>query len=138
EQYTAALQALFCGSATTACPTSSAVELQYKMDDYASAMPNAATAALARVIGDSRLVCSTFDTAQRMSATGAPVYMYNFDIPVDPALTPGIFLGATHGSELTSVFGTSPVFAANAQAKGASDLIQRYWTNFAKTGNPNG
>src|SRR5262249_5543523 len=80
----------------------------------------------------------TFDSAQRMAAAGAPVYMYNFDIPVDPALTPNIFLGATHGSELTSVFGTSPAFAADPQGKAASDLIQRYWTNFAKTGNPNG
>jgi para-nitrobenzyl esterase len=141
EQYTAALNAMFCGSATTTCATASAVATQYMMSDveFLNAMPNAATAALARVIGDSRLVCTTFDTAQRMSHAGAPVFMYNFDIPVPAAVTPpGIYLGATHGSELTSVFGTSPAFAADPQAKAASDLIQRYWTNFAKTGDSNG
>jgi carboxylesterase type B len=45
------------------------------------------------------------------------------------------YLGATHGSELTSVFGTSMSFTAQTQA--ASDLIERYWTNFAKSGDPN-
>jgi para-nitrobenzyl esterase len=62
--------------------------------------------------------------------------MYNFDIPA-PVAIPGVYLGATHGSELTSVFGTSPTFASDAPAKAASDLIQRYWTNFARTGDPN-
>jgi para-nitrobenzyl esterase len=65
--------------------------------------------------------------------------MYNFDIPVPAAAVPaGIFLGATHGAELTSVFGTSPLFAADAAGKAASEQIQRYWTNFARTGDPNG
>jgi para-nitrobenzyl esterase len=112
------------------------VAAQYPLKNFTNAMPNAATAALARVIGDSRLVCPTFDSATRMAHTGAPVYMYNFDIPVPAAIAPD--LGATHGSELTSVFGTSPTFAADAAAKAVSDLMQRYWTNFARTGNPNG
>src|SRR5207248_5115097 len=51
----------------------------YSMDKFANATPNAATAALARVIGDSRLVCTTFDAAERQAHAGAPVYMYNFD-----------------------------------------------------------
>ena len=101
----------------------------------ADATPSVATAALARVIGDSRLVCPTLDSATRMAKTGAPVYMYNFDIPVPDSIAPG--LGATHGSELTFVFGTSPLFAADPAGKAASDLMQRYWTNFARTGNPN-
>jgi para-nitrobenzyl esterase len=141
-QYKATLNATFCGSATTSCDRAIAVAAQYQMTDFTNDQPNPATAALARVIGDSRLVCTTFDTAQRMTHAGAAVFMYNFDIPVPAAvealLPPGTHLGATHGSELTSVFGTSPTFAADAQAKGASDLIQRYWTNFAKTGDPNG
>jgi para-nitrobenzyl esterase len=131
-QYTAALTQMF--GATTA----PAVELRYPVASFTDARPNAALAALARVVGDSRLVCTTYDTAVRMSAH-APVFMYNFDIPVPASAVPaGIFLGASHGSELTSVFGTSPLFAADAQSRGASDLIQRYWTNFAKTGDPNG
>ncbi|HMG22670.1 MAG TPA: carboxylesterase family protein, partial [Kofleriaceae bacterium] len=105
----------------------------------AEGMPTAAAAALARAVGDARLVCTTFDSAQRMAATGVPVYMYNFDIPVPATVVPpGLFLGASHGSELTFVFGTSPLFAVDPQGKATSDLIQRYWTNFARTGDPNG
>jgi para-nitrobenzyl esterase len=88
-------------------------------------------AALARVVGDARLVCTTYDSALRAVAAGSTVYAYNYDIP-----TPIGDLGATHGAELTSVFGTSPSFTPASKA--ASEQIQRYWTNFAKTGNPNG
>jgi len=107
----------------------------YPMARFA-ASPSPATAALARVIGDARLVCTTFDTAQRASGTGAHVFMYNFDIPVPAQISP--LLGATHGSEITSVFGTSPTLALDPAGKAASDLIQRYWTSFANTGDPNG
>jgi len=107
----------------------------YSMARFA-ASPSPATAALARVIGDARLVCPTFDTAQRMAGGGAHVYMYNFDIPVPALISPT--LGASHGSEITSVFGTSPTFSSDPAGKAASDLIQRYWTSFAKAGDPNG
>jgi len=103
---------------------------QYPASKFMEAA-NPFKAALARVFGDSRLVCTTFDSALRASAAGSTVYAYNFDIP-----TPIGDLGATHGAELTSVFGTSPSFTP--EAKAASEQIQRYWTNFAKTGNPNG
>ncbi|HEX8106279.1 MAG TPA: carboxylesterase/lipase family protein [Kofleriaceae bacterium] len=126
--YMAALTAMFGASA-------SAVANVYMPGNFPSGALNSQTAALARVIGDSRLVCTTFDTAVRTSHAGASVYMYNFDVPV-PALV-STTLGATHGSELTSVFGTSPTFATDPAAKAVSDLMQRYWTNFARTGNPN-
>ena len=110
-----------------------AVKAAYKFTDFTNDPPNAALAALARVIGDSLLVCTTYDTAVRAQAAGLPVYLYNFNVPVPPQ--PGIYLGATHGSELTSVFGTSPVFTTETQL--VSDVIQNYWTNFARTGDPN-
>jgi hypothetical protein len=55
-------------------------------------------------------------------------------------------LGSTHGSELSYVFGTldrrivcvGPPAQANAADMQISEVIQQYWTNFAKTGNPNG
>jgi para-nitrobenzyl esterase len=129
QQYTAALQMMFPAVATQ-------VEAMYPVASFANGVPTPALAALARVFGDARLVCSTYDTGVRASANAA-VFMYNYDIPV-PSTVPGAaFLGATHGSELTSVFGTSPLLAADTQAKAASDLMQRYWTNFAKTGDPN-
>ena len=129
QDYMTALTAIF--GATVAAQVAAA----YPVANFANGVPNPQTAALARVIGDSRLVCPTFDTAVRTAHAGASVFMYNFDVPV-PALI-SMTLGATHGSELTSVFGTSPTFATDPGAKSVSDLMQRYWTNFARTGNPN-
>ena len=46
---------------------------------------------------------------------------------------------AHHGSELTYVFGTlSKEQLADPNAVKVRDQIQTYWTNFARTGNPNG
>jgi para-nitrobenzyl esterase len=89
-------------------------------------------AALARIIGDSILVCSTYDAAIRHAAAGGDTYLYNFDIPTNA----GNQLGATHGSELVYVFGTSPNLTPEQQK--TSDAIQAYWTNLAKHGDPNG
>jgi para-nitrobenzyl esterase len=130
EQYTAALVGMF--GATAAAE----IELLYPVAAFTDGRANPPLAALARVFGDARLVCSTYDTAVR-AAVYAPAFMYNYDIPVPANLPGAAFLGATHGAELTSVFGTSPLLAADAQAKAASDLMQRYWTNFAKDGDPN-
>ncbi len=129
QDYMADLTAMF--GATVAAQVATA----YPVASFANGVPNPQTAALARVIGDSRLVCTTFDTAVRTSHAGASVYMYNFDVPVPAAIS--ATLGATHGSELTSVFGTSPTFSTDPGGKAVSDLMQRYWTNFARTGNPN-
>jgi para-nitrobenzyl esterase len=47
--------------------------------------------------------------------------------------------GVPHGGEMVFVFGFGP-FATIAppQDTAVADLMQGYWTNFAKTGNPNG
>jgi para-nitrobenzyl esterase len=55
-------------------------------------------------------------------------------------------VGATHGSEVAYVFGTldyppplqGPNEQFNAVDERVSNAMQEYWTNFAKTGNPNG
>jgi para-nitrobenzyl esterase len=51
-------------------------------------------------------------------------------------------VGAPHGSEVPFVFGTlvrAPVnVRSNATDQQISATMQEYWTNFAKTGNPNG
>jgi para-nitrobenzyl esterase len=106
-------------------------------------VPNPYQAAVTRIVGDSLLVCSTYDSALLASAQGSTVYMYNFDIPVSiPGITgtgPGqIYLGASHGSELPFVFDTSPLFASDTAQANMSALMERYWTRFAKGGDPNG
>jgi para-nitrobenzyl esterase len=45
--------------------------------------------------------------------------------------------GASHGSELAYIFG-HPTAAWTADDQRISDMMETYWTNFAKTGNPNG
>jgi para-nitrobenzyl esterase len=128
EQYDAALDAQFPGGRAE-------IKALYPLDKFKDAKPNPAQAALVRVIGDSRLVCSTTDSARLAAAHSPSVYTYNFDIAVDPSLSP-TFLGATHGAELVYVFQTSSRF--NEDQTATSNLIQQYWTNFARTGDPNG
>jgi para-nitrobenzyl esterase len=91
---------------------------------------------------DSSFRCSTVAQAMWHAAAGNPTFEYEFvHVPPERAA-----LGATHASELSHVFGTyeqgviavgPPAKATEADAR-LSDLMQRYWTNFAKAGDPNG
>ncbi|MET0389068.1 MAG: carboxylesterase family protein, partial [Polyangiales bacterium] len=103
----------------------------YPLSSFASPQ-----AALARIVGDAQLVCSTWDAASRMQKLGGNVWMYNFDVPVVIPTMPNLALGASHGAELVYVFQTSPAFAAENTA--LSNVMQTYWATFAKTGDPNG
>jgi para-nitrobenzyl esterase len=96
---------------------------------------NPVRAAFARIVGDAGLVCTTYDAAQRAAMQVPGVWMYNFDIPV----TVGTGLGATHGSELVYVFNSAPNSPdVTPESMTATDLIENYWTSFAKTADPNG
>jgi para-nitrobenzyl esterase len=70
--------------------------------------------------------------ANLAARTGQPVYLYRFGYVAGGAKTGH---GAGHASELSFVFGN---VGANAQDRAAADLMGAYWTNFAKTGDPNG
>jgi para-nitrobenzyl esterase len=115
----------------------------YPASEFDGGSPNPYQAALTRIVGDSTLVCSTYDSALLAANQGVAVSMYNFDIPVE---IPGVvgtgagelYLGASHGSELSFVFGTSPQFATDSAQATVSKLMERYWTRFAATGDPNG
>jgi para-nitrobenzyl esterase len=70
------------------------------------------------------------------ASSGNPTWEYQFD-----RAAPGReALGAVHGAEVPYVFGTLDSAAAKYSEVDhtISNLIQQYWTNFAKTGNPNG
>jgi para-nitrobenzyl esterase len=101
----------------------------YPASDYDN--PNDA---YARVVGDSRLVCGTYDTARRAAAGGADVYLYNFAWPVLTNIIP--FLRATHGAEIAFVFGSGQ--ASTPEDAAVSMSMRGYWTRFAHTGDPNG
>ncbi len=115
----------------------------YPVSEFDGGVPNPYQAALTRMVGDSILVCSTYDSALLAANQGVPVYTYNFDVPVEiqgvVGSAPGeLYLGASHGSELSFVFGTSPMFATDASQASLSKLMERYWTRFGTTGDPNG
>ena len=90
--------------------------------------------ALIRVFGDSRLVCSTYDVAQRVSDAKAKTYVYSFQqIPPLPFIDL-LDLGAFHGLEIGYVFGSIAPPSANDQLVG--EKMQEYWSRFAETGKP--
>lgn len=60
------------------------------------------------------------------------VYLYYFDVR-----GPGSPDGAPHGAEVSYVFGNLGAQALPEDIK-VSDLMHRYWINFASTGDPNG
>jgi para-nitrobenzyl esterase len=101
----------------------------YPVSDYARAK-NPYQAALARAYGDGRLVCSTLDVAVRTAQAGLPVFMYNFDMPLDG--DEGVW-GAAHATEIPYVFGTG-MFTPEQRA--VSERMQAYWAQFAKQGDP--
>jgi para-nitrobenzyl esterase len=92
--------------------------------------------------GDRFIAYSTWAWLEAQVKTGdAPVYRYKFDLgsPGDP--NHPARLGAFHSDDIEYVFGTldSRLGAKwRPEDYKLSELMQTYWTNFAKTGNPNG
>lgn len=69
------------------------------------------------------------------------VFFYRFTgQPAYRAGHPYFRLGPTHGAELPYVFGNLDSRAANwtSQDRELASMVQQYWTNFAKSGDPNG
>jgi para-nitrobenzyl esterase len=93
---------------------------------------------------DSSFRCATVAQLAWHAAAGNPAFEYEFArVPVGRET-----VGSTHASELSYVFGTldrgivttggPPPGEPTAVDKQISYAMQQYWTNFAKTGNPNG
>jgi para-nitrobenzyl esterase len=117
---------------------------------YPSATDAEAVRSAGDLAGDHFIVCTTWKWIEMQLETGhSPVFRYQFDraVPVAPGTvingTPATAadVGAAHASEIVYVFG------ALASKKDItwqpvdwklSDTMEAYWTNFAKTGNPNG
>lgn len=74
--------------------------------------------------------------AEQIAKTEQPAYFYFFTrVPPSPTQTAGAF----HAAELPFVHGTStPILPLNEADKQLSNKMMDYWTQFAKTGNPNG
>ena len=79
-------------------------------------------------------------TARAFAAKGAPVYLYLFSyVPV--SLQENMRFGAPHASEIAYVFDNlrdRNGFTVAAKDKEVARMMNTYWANFAKTGDPNG
>jgi para-nitrobenzyl esterase len=97
----------------------------------------------ARILaGDDFLVYSTWKWLEEQVKSGdAPVYRYRFDLPGPGDKFHPASIGAFHSDDIEYVFGTlnsRPGAHWRPADRALSDQMQQYWTNFARTGDPNG
>jgi para-nitrobenzyl esterase len=90
---------------------------------------------------DSFIAFGTWKWLEADRKTGdSPVYRYHFELRSAPSkYHPGSF--AFHSDDIEFVFGTldtRPGFTPSDADRKLSDEMMSYWTNFAKTGDPNG
>jgi para-nitrobenzyl esterase len=100
--------------------------------------------------GDMFLVYATWKWIDQHAKTGgAPVYRYRFDrkIPIEPGTkvngvaATAADIGARHAGEIEYVFGaldSLPKVPWEEADRTLSDQLTTYWSNFARTGDPNG
>ena len=90
---------------------------------------------------DRFIAYSTWRWLEAHVATGeAPTYRYRFDLPSPIDKYHPVSVGAFHSDDIEYVFGTldsRPGAVWRPEDRSLSDQIQQYWTNFARTGNPN-
>ena len=90
---------------------------------------------------DSFIAFSTWQWLEAHRKTGeSPVYRYHFELAATPSkYHPGTF--AFHSDDIEYVFGTldtRPGWTVRPEDRKLSEEMMSYWTNFAKTGDPNG
>ncbi len=92
--------------------------------------------AAAALMGDCMFGHKARFYAVNAAKTGQPVYFYFFNrVPPSPRQTAGAF----HAAEVPFVHGTTvPILPLTEEDKPLVKTMGDYWTNFAKTGNPNG
>lgn len=113
-----------------------------RFGDDLALQPSLATGAAGT---DSTFSCNGVNVSARIAAQGSPVWMYEFRdqtaVPLIGAIGGKYVLslpqGAAHASELPYLFAMATA-AQNAEQKALSATMATYWTNFARTGNPNG
>lgn len=74
--------------------------------------------------------------AAQNTAQGKPTYLYHFTrVPPSKSQT----IGAFHAAEIFFVFGShSPLAGLSEEDEFLTEAMGLYWTNFARTGDPNG
>jgi para-nitrobenzyl esterase len=148
--------AVFGSKRPTAKSFSDAVRAEYaELADavlrlYPARTDDEAVRSAGDLAGDRFIVSSTWNWIEMQLKTGdSPIYRYQFDraIPIEPGAevngspVTAADVGAPHAGEIPYVFGASganPRAPWEAEDHRLSDVMETYWTNFAKKGNPNG
>lgn len=113
-------------------------------DLYAAGGYGDAMALSTAMMDDIIFGCPAYEAVAAQTAQGTPAWHYRFSVGDDEnALEP--YLGSFHGLEIPYVFGNTGglVFVYNdndawMRMHAFTERIQRYWTRFAATGDPNG
>jgi para-nitrobenzyl esterase len=91
--------------------------------------------------GDRFIAWSTWKWLEAQTTTGRqPAYRYRFDLGL-PHAPEAPAPGAYHSAEIEYVFGMLDSKAGlpwRPEDRALSELMQKYWISFARTGNPNG
>jgi para-nitrobenzyl esterase len=87
----------------------------------------------AQFVTDTNNRCPSIAIADFHAAAGNTVWEYEFSHPFPEAKS-----GAVHSGELRYVFGVFPPRPVADSERRISKDMQTYWTNYAKTGDPNG
>ena len=138
--YAPTIAALTAGSGAN---VNDLVTTYYPLSNYGSnpaLQPSLAETALATDLG---FACPTLRTVQRVQAQQTPVWMYEFrdqtSIPTIGLANGKYFLsfpqGAAHTNELQYLYNQHEL--ANDEQRQLQIAMTRYWTNFARTGDPN-
>ncbi len=115
----------------------------YPLSNYgsnAAIQPSLAASALATDLGFS---CPALRTTQRIATQGTPVWMYEFrdqTAPPSVGVANGKYYlsfpqGAAHSYDLQYLYNLGDL--GNDERRALQASMSRYWSNFAKTGNPN-
>jgi len=92
--------------------------------------------------GDKFIAASTWEWIESQSKTGKqPIYRYRFDMTPFAKDLNAPRLGAYHSAEIEYVFGqldSKTDVTWSDSDRQVSEMMQKYWSNFAKNGNPNG
>jgi para-nitrobenzyl esterase len=91
---------------------------------------------------DAFIALGTWQWIEAHTKTGqSPVYRYKFELPATPSEMHPEGKYAFHSDELEYVFGTLGTRHGaqwRPEDRKLSELMVHYWTNFARTGDPNG
>ncbi len=133
------------GSATDQLKAASQKEFGAKAEEFLRLYPatteEEAQRSLLDFTGDTFIAWSTWRWLEAQSNTGnQPVYRYRWDLgfPVSPKGSPR---RAYHSAEIEYVFGQLDSKTATEFMPADRELsarMQKYWANFARTGDPNG